>query len=97
MMQRRGFLGAMLAAGMAPAVVRSGVLMPVRPAIITDVSMMIGEYLAIDQGYDHAIDALQYWMHWARKEQERMCGIAFVDDRVAMRELRRYNFKRVVL
>lgn len=26
MMQRRGFLGAMLAAGMAPAVVRSGVL-----------------------------------------------------------------------
>ena len=39
MMQRRGFLGAMLAAGMAPAVVKSGVLMPVRPAIITDPSM----------------------------------------------------------
>jgi hypothetical protein len=77
-MQRRGFLLGMLAAGAAPAVVRSGVLMPVRPAIITDVSMTISEYLAIDQGCDHAIDALQYWMRWALKEQERMCGIAFV-------------------
>lgn len=30
MIQRRGFLGAILAAGVAPAFVRSGVLMPVK-------------------------------------------------------------------
>lgn len=33
MMQRRGFLGAILAAGFAPAAVGSGVLMPVRRII----------------------------------------------------------------
>ena len=97
MMQRRGFLGAMLAAGMAPAVVKSGVLMPVRPPIITDPSMTIREYLAIDHGHDHMVDALQCWMTWALEEQRRMCGIAFLDSRVMREELRRYNFKRVVL
>jgi hypothetical protein len=33
-MNRRGFLGGILAAGMAPMVVSAGVLMPVRPAAI---------------------------------------------------------------
>lgn len=96
MMQRRGFLAACLAAGMAPAVVKSGVLMPVRPAIITDVSTTISEYLAFDHSSDHATDALMYWMSWAIQEQERMCGIAFFDDRLLRKELARYNFKRVL-
>lgn len=34
-MKRRGFLASILAAGFAPAAVGSGVLMPVRPQVIT--------------------------------------------------------------
>lgn len=34
---RRLFLGGLLASTCAPAIVRSGVLMPVRPAIVTDI------------------------------------------------------------
>jgi len=33
-MNRRGFLGSILALGMAPAVVKAGVLMPVRPLVV---------------------------------------------------------------
>lgn len=41
MMQRRGFLGAMLAACAAPAIVRAGSLMRINPAIIGAPAMLI--------------------------------------------------------
>jgi len=46
-LSRRLFLGGMLAAGAsAPAIVRSGILMPVRPAILLppDITMEIGRF-----------------------------------------------------
>jgi len=33
MIQRRGFLAAALATGVAPAILRSGVIMPIRPSV----------------------------------------------------------------
>lgn len=49
MIQRRSFLGAILASGLAPAFVRSGVLMPVKevwvPPVVVDVTMTIQEYM----------------------------------------------------
>lgn len=48
MTTRRGFLGAILAAGVAPAAVGSGILMPVKkiafPEFDLDVSAWLGEY-----------------------------------------------------
>lgn len=35
-MQRRGFLGAVLAAGVAPAAIGSGILMPVKKIVLVD-------------------------------------------------------------
>lgn len=43
-MNRRGFLQAILAAGVAPAVIRSGVLMPVRSFLIPSRDFEIGSY-----------------------------------------------------
>ena len=51
MIARRGFLGAILAAGIAPAFVRAGVLMPVKeiwvpPQGISDPTMSAKDYVA---------------------------------------------------
>ena len=44
-MDRRGFLGAMLAACAAPAIVRAGSLMRIAPAlIVTDQTVVIAQY-----------------------------------------------------
>lgn len=43
MMQRRGFLAAILAAGAAPAIARSGVLMPLGRVWVPDYHLMVAE------------------------------------------------------
>lgn len=52
-MNRRGFLGAILAAGVAPAIIRGGILMPVRQIAIpttTEIAAITGNrLLTIDQ------------------------------------------------
>lgn len=48
MTTRRGFLGALLAAAAAPAIVRAGILMPVKPAIVMPPVLYTGEIGAID-------------------------------------------------
>lgn len=45
-MNRRGFLQSILAAGVAPAVVGSGILMPVRSIVPLDITTTLGEYMA---------------------------------------------------
>lgn len=106
-MQRRGFLLGMLAAGAAPAVVRSGVLMPVRPAIIvpSGLGLLVAEQKRIDDLYidrmNHAADAMAYgltaWMQWAHGEFELSGDIGFYKTKLMRDDLSRYNFKRVVL
>ena len=68
-MNRRGFLGAMLAAAVAPAVVKSGVLMPVRPIWTPPVWMGMDfgvedftaqAYFDGAQWQEHMLDALRY-------------------------------------
>lgn len=81
-MQRRGFLLGILAAGAAPAVVRSGVLMPVRPAIIVPNGGKI--FVAINKAYVDAASA-------------RISDMLFPsDDRAWVELVPSYNFKRVL-
>src|SRR5512147_2272809 len=50
-MNRRGFLGSILALGAAPAIVRADSLMPIRPR---------GLWIIEPLDYSHAADALRY-------------------------------------
>ena len=72
-MNRRGFLGAMLAAAVAPAVVKSGVLMPVRPIWTPPVwmGMDLGSEpeftnIWVAEYQEHMLDALRYGISAAR-------------------------------
>jgi len=55
-MNRRGFLTGIIAACAAPAIVRSGLIMPIKPALVTD-PWEVWEYHGTP---DHAADALRY-------------------------------------
>jgi hypothetical protein len=69
--KRRSFLGAMLAAAAAPAVVQSGILMPVKKIIDPWGPEAIGDRIAQawDEArcwpavQDHAIDAIRYGIY----------------------------------
>ena len=50
---RRGFIGGMLAALAAPAVVRAGILMPVKPVIWTPESVIWSPTLPLNTRYTH--------------------------------------------
>lgn len=100
MMQRRGFLGAMLA---APAVVRSGVLMPVRPTIIVPAGWVsIREYASggLYEDVIHEAMRVQTAASMARITEMVRYGvlrkIAIPHPGDALGELARYNFKRVL-
>lgn len=59
-MNRRGFLGTMLAAAMAPAIVRAQSLMPVRQIAAPSSSAAVMDYW-LKNGYDgHVLDAVRY-------------------------------------
>lgn len=63
MTTRRSFLGSILAAGMAPAIVKAEILMPVRKIIVppTLITGEIGHYYGIPiVSTDHIVDAQRY-------------------------------------
>jgi hypothetical protein len=63
-MNRRGFLHGILAAGMAPAIVKAEILMPVRKIIVPPNILLRGEIGRIERfsiiSSDHVIDAQRY-------------------------------------
>lgn len=69
-MNRRGFLGAMLAACAAPAIVKAEILMPVRQIIVplpftVGIDFGVGcfeGFSIIESEFDHSADALRYMM-----------------------------------
>lgn len=69
-LSRRGFLGAIIAAAVAPAIVRSGLIMPIKPQlIIPEIITNIERGGLILMTRSTATDALQY--RWVR---ERILG-----------------------
>lgn len=60
MMNRRGFLGAILASGMAPAIGHAGILMPVRSIILPPRLSEKGVYISEDMPLDP--HPWKYWM-----------------------------------
>ena len=57
-MNRRGFLTGIIAACAAPAIVRSGLIMPIKPALVTPT---LEDLRAIDAILeDHVADAMRY-------------------------------------
>ena len=97
MIARRGFLGAILAAGVAPAAVGSGILMPVRRLIVPN-SEIIDSIIALgkmlDQqdvpdahrvvvGYDFGKSdfSAECWATRDANGNWRMLGFEFVESR----------------
>jgi len=81
MTTRRSFLASILAAGMAPAAVGSGILMPVKkiaapPLLMTDITMTLVEYVNDGwrriQGYGHIQPLYPSQDEMARLIGERM-------------------------
>jgi hypothetical protein len=83
MLTRRLFLGGLLAAATAPAIVRSGVLMPVRPAIILppDTTVEVGRGFIKSQMFRRAHILNEDWLQHFGRPRELPKAIVMHDTR----------------
>lgn len=73
-MNRRGFLQGILAAGMAPAIVKAEILMPVRKIIVPP-TLTFRRYVPYGSSVialDHVIDSQRYLNGWWRSALDGM-------------------------